>query len=382
MSWQLAAAVEQVAAEDIDPLSTPALGEHLVELRGQIDRLEAEFSRRLRRFDAGRGWSADGSASAVAWLRAHCRLSSGDAAQRVEVAQRLSDLPGAEDALRSGAIGFRHAAVLARTVAEVGPEAAAQAAEALVDAARRLDPDQLRLVSRHLRHCIDPDGALAAAIHDHQRRWLQLSQTFDGVYALDGLLDPEGGAALRTALDALSHPVPGDARTAAQRRADALVELALRQLQGGSLPSVAGQRPHLVVHVSEAALRGQPGAAAAELDHSGPIPPATLQRLACDAAITEVASDPAGAVVASRAQRTIPPSIRRALVARDRRCRFPGCDRPPDWTDGHHIRHRAQGGPTEIDNLVLLCRVHHRLVHEGGWRLVGAPTGVLEAVPP
>jgi hypothetical protein len=74
-----------------------------------------------------------------------------------------------------------------------------------------------------------------------------------------------------------------------------------------------------------------------------------------------------------RRTRTVPPAIRTALVVRDRGCAFPGCDRPPSWTDAHHLEHWADGGPTALDNLVLLCRRHHRAVHEGGWRLTRTP---------
>ena len=85
---------------------------------------------------------------------------------------------------------------------------------------------------------------------------------------------------------------------------------------------------------------------------------------------------------AGRSARTIPPSLRRALVARDRGCRFPGCDRPAEWTDGHHLRHWAHGGETTLQNLALLCRRHHRRVHEQGWRLEWGAKGELLAAPP
>src|SRR6202011_5256364 len=129
------------------------------------------------------------------------------------------------------------AAVLARVVTDVGPEAARMASGTLLEAASRLDPTRLRIVGPHLRHCVDPDGALAAALKEHERQYLHVSQTFDGVYVIDGLLDAEGGATLQTPRRALSHPVPGDMRGSAERRSDALVELSVRQLHSGSLPS-------------------------------------------------------------------------------------------------------------------------------------------------
>ncbi len=179
-------------------------------------------------------------------------------------------------------------------------------------------------------------------------------------------------------------PRPGDPRSGSQRRADALVDLAAAQLRSGALPAVHGQRPHLTVTVSAPALRTGGDAEAAVLQGVGPIHPATARRIACDAVKTEVTVSPPtdGAdswlsavttpvvpLSVGRATRTIPVHIRTALCIRDNGCRFPGCDRPPAWTDGHHIMHWADGGPTELDNLVSLCRRHHRAVHEQGWRI-------------
>ena len=187
---------------------------------------------------------------------------------------------------------------------------------------------------------------------------------------------------MQTAIAALNKPLPNDERSAGQRRHDALGELVHRQLQSGALPTTHGQRPHLVITVSEETLRGvatQPG----ELAGAGPVSGAMVQRLACDAAITEITVDATGSPVrVGEESRSIPAPLRTALTVRDRGCRFPGCDRPPEWTDAHHIQHRADHGPTRGENLVLLCRVHHRLGHEGGWRLSRTPDGSLEALPP
>ena len=107
------------------------------------------------------------------------------------------------------------------------------------------------------------------------------------------------------------------------------------------------------------------------------------RRLACDASVTRVVLDPASRPLdVGRRSRVVPPAIRTALVVRDRGCAFPGCDRPPPWTDAHHVRHWADGGATSLDNLVLLCRRHHRTVHEGRWRLGRDPTGRWTAAPP
>jgi hypothetical protein len=135
-----------------------------------------------------------------------------------------------------------------------------------------------------------------------------------------------------------------------------MTELARRQLDGGRLPEVGGQKPHLMVTVDAATLSKQPGSRAAELEWAQPIPAETARRIACDCSITPVLRGAEShQVEAGRTSRVIPPSMRRALIARDKGCRFPGCDRPPAWTDGHHLKHWADGGPTLPYNLALLC---------------------------
>jgi len=362
--------VELFSARDIDGWTDEALAEDLVELRRSIDLLEAEFARRLRRFEAQRGYLSERAASLVAWLRNRCRMSAAAAAQQAEVARRVPELPETGRALEAGEIGFHHAAVIARCATEVGASEVRRVEMTLVDAARKLDPGRLRLVTRHLRHCVDPDGALDAANDEHERRWLSISQTYGGLFVIDGQLDAEGGALVRAAINALDTPAKDEDRTPRQRRADALVELVRRQLQGGTLPEVAGQRPHVTLTASVETLQHAPGAPAAELSWAGPVPAETARRVACDASVTRVTLDASGEPIGvGRTSRTVPPAMRRALAVRDKGCRFPGCDRPPEWTDAHHRRHWADGGETKLDNLLLLCRRHHRVVHELGCEL-------------
>jgi hypothetical protein len=152
-----------------------------------------------------------------------------------------------------------------------------------------------------------------------------------------------------TALNSVMGPrLADDDRSATERRADAAVEMARRLLDGGQLPAVAGQKPHLAVSVDMATLSKEPGSMAAELEWSQPIPAETARRLACDAAITPIIDGEA-----DHTSRVVPGATRRALIARDKGCRFPGCDCPPAWTDAHHIKHWADGGPTTLDNLTL-----------------------------
>ncbi|MBW3601539.1 MAG: HNH endonuclease, partial [Actinobacteria bacterium] len=273
-------------------------------------------------------------------------------------------------------VGYGHVRLLAGAGAEERREAFARDEEVLVDAARQLDPGRLRAVVAHWRHAVDPEGALDDANACHARRRLHASVTYEGMVALDGELDPEGGATLLTALDAVQPggPQAGDGRTPAQRRADALVELARRALDTGEFPDHGGERPHLTVRVDLATLRRQPASPAGELEPTGPVCAETARRLACDAGVSRVVTaGDSQPLDVGRRTRVVPPAMRRALVWRDRGCRFSGCDRPPAWSDAHHLVHWADGGATSLDNLVLLCRRHHRAIHETGHRLRGVP---------
>jgi hypothetical protein len=200
---------------------------------------------------------------------------------------------------------------------------------------------------------------------------------------LEGLLDSEGGATLKTALDALMPaPTKDDDRSAPQRRADALVDLARKALDGRKLGTVGGQRPHLVITACPETLAGVPGAPAAQLQGVGPIPMATAQRYACDATVSYLYGQIELAGETSHEHRRISPSTRRALVARDRDCVFPGCHRPATWCDGHHLVWWTRGGKTQLPNLALICGRHHRMVHEESWTLARNSNGRWVATPP
>ncbi|HEX2156996.1 MAG TPA: DUF222 domain-containing protein, partial [Actinomycetes bacterium] len=159
----------------------------------------------------------------------------------------------------------------------------------LVEAARRLDPPQLRRVIGHLQLVADPDGAGAQAERRHQRRGLWLAPTFDQMVAIDGLLEPEAGQTLLAALEPLARPADAtDTRSGSQRNADALTELARRALEGGRLPQTGGVRPQLSVVVDLDSLLGRPGTLGGEVGGMGPLAPETCRRLACDRAVTRV----------------------------------------------------------------------------------------------
>jgi hypothetical protein len=356
---ELHAVLDGCAAETVGELPDAALAEDLVELRRAADRVEAEFARRLSVFDRRKVCRLEGAISTTSWLRHRCHLSGSASAERVAMARHLAELPQTSAAFGRGEVGYEQARVIARAAESIGDQAMQGAEHILVEAARRLDPQQLQIAADHLRHYLAPERMHRDADGEHDRRALFISPLLDGVFRIDGRLDREGGACLLTALEALLGPRSADDKRApAQRRADALVELARQGMEA------AGGRPHVSLVVRSETLAGVSAAPGGELDRAGVVPGDTALRIACDASLSMITIDRDDRVLdISGATRTLPPRLHRALVVRDRGCRFPGCDRPPEWTDAHHLQHWARGGMTKPDNLVLLCRRHHRLVH-------------------
>jgi hypothetical protein len=368
---ELQTAVRRVAS-CICAADAADLGEGLIQIREVgIDPLEAVFASGLRRFDKSGEYKAEGALSAVAWVRERCNLSGGAAAERVNVARQLETLPQTEKAFARGDIGFQHVALIARAAENVGSAPVQKEEHNLLRAAKTMDPGRFAAIAKGFEHRVDAAAALAEANHAYQRRYFHISEPQDGMVRLDGILDLEGGATLKTALSALMPPPTNDdVRTPGQRRVDALVDLARRPLDGSKLGTVGGQRPHLVITASAETLAGLPGAPPAEMAGAGPIPIETAQRHACDPTVSwllghgELESE-----TASDARRQIPAATRRALVARDRDCVFNGCHRPAIWCDGHHLVWWTRGGKTALPNLALVCGRHHRMVHEEGWTL-------------
>ena len=231
----------------------------------------------------------------------------------------------------------------------------------------------------------------------HENRGLTFWHEDDGTVVLHGRFPPEMGARILSALDAamaahaeeqpttgwddeVSAPddVPrgtsGPGSVAAgtatvtdvRDRADALAWMAERVFESGDAPALSPDRHEIVVHV-EADVLADGGAGRCEIEHRTAIAAETARRLCCDAGIVPVVDGPNGEPLSvGRRTRSIPPAVRRALSNRDRGCRFPGCP-ATERLHGHHVRHWAEGGETSLDNLVLLCPTHHRLVHEGGF---------------
>jgi len=180
--------------------------------------------------------------------------------------------------------------------------------------------------------------------------------------------------ALRLA-DSGDHEVP-----LSKRQGQALVDIARWFLDHQNVKVAGRHRPHLNVVVDHDDLRdAKPGRTLRGL----PLPGSSIRKIACDANIHRVITDGLGSILDyGRATRTIPPALYTSLVLRDWGCRFPSCDRPAEWCEGHHVRHWEDGGPTNLQNLVLLCSKHHHVIHLTDWRLELEPDGTLEVTDP
>jgi hypothetical protein len=342
-------------------------------LRAAIDALEAEFAGEARRVQLAKEHLADGSATLVTWLSRLCGMSATSAADRLCVGTQLESMPRVAQALSSGEIGYQSASLLCHLREQLGEKQDRFQESEMLELARKHSVATLRFLCRYARHVADPDGFFHDAEADYARRRLHISPLIDGMHVVDGLLDAEGGAVLRTALDALSKRLGADdQRSDGQRKADALVELVEHAMDEGRLPRRQGVRPHINLTTTVEGLQGQLGAGPAELELSLPISNRSLERIACDAGISRVLLADSMVIDVGRATRVVSAPMRRALRVRDKGCRWPGCDRQVSWSQPHHIVAWARNGPSRLGNLVLLCFFHHRMVHEGGWQVVKA----------
>jgi hypothetical protein len=348
-------------------------GVDLRSYRAVIDSLEGDFSVEARGAQVAGTHLADGNATVVTWLSRLCGMSATSVADRLCVGTQLESLPKVASALRSGEISYQSTALLCHLRDQLGEKRELFVEDEMLGLARKHSVASLRYLCRYARHVADPDGFFNEAEADYTRRRLHISQMGDGMYCLDAILDPEGGAALRTALDSLAKRLgPDDERSHKQRMADSMNELVHHAMDQGTLPRRNGVKPHINITTTLEGLRNELGAGPADLELSLPISTRTLERLACDCTMSRVLLADSMVIDVGRATRTVSAPMWRGLRTRDKGCRWPGCDRQVNWSTPHHIEFWARGGPNKLPNLVLLCFFHHRLVHEGGWQVVKA----------
>ncbi|MGH3619546.1 MAG: DUF222 domain-containing protein, partial [Pseudonocardiaceae bacterium] len=331
-------------------------------------------------------------------VRAVARVPLGEARARVAAAAEVlpnrglngvpvePKLPATAEAVAEHAIGAADVrvirSILGRIPPHLGDQTRAEVEAELARHARTLDAGQLDTLGKRILAYLDQDGRRPQDTPD-TRRYLRFRDR-DGGCELVGWLDREAAEIVRAALSPLAAPRPADTeidrRTAAQRDADALVDLAHRALDAGDLPTEGGERPQVVVTVSLAMLRGRIGSASLAL--GGPINADIARRIACDAQVIPVVLGARGEPLdVGRASHTIPTAIRRAVIVRDRGCAFPGCSIPARWCEIHHVLHWVDNGSTSVGNCVALCGRHHKLLHHSRWRIDMA-SGIPEFHPP
>jgi len=359
------------------------LGDEIADLSAHLDAATARLLTLIRAFDARGGWNT-GFRSCAAWLSWRVGLDLGAARERVRVARALGTLPLLAEALARGALSYAKVRALTRVAT---PETEAR----LLAVGRAGTAAHVERIVRGWRR-VDRQAEARETARRHASRALHVYPDEDGMVVVRGRLEPEVGALLLQALaaaretlyqraraDAAATPAAdpaGAAPTRAQQQADALALLAETALHHELDPGAPGERYQVVVHVDAPALADpdQPGQAVLE-DGVG-ISAEMARRLACEASRVVMRHDAEGRVMEIGARtRTIPPALRRALQHRDRGCRFPGCG--VRVGQGHHLHHWAHGGPTTLSNLALLCRRHHRAVHEEGYQVARGPDGVL-----
>jgi hypothetical protein len=315
-------------------------------------------------FDERRLWMADGATSMTAWLAARYGMARATAREWVRVAKALRSLPAIRESYAAGQLSFDQLKPLTRFVS-------AEEDIRWAERARTMSPAKLWAEARRREQRSREEAAEDAILRyvwmgwDDERRFLHL----------EGVLPAEQGAIMEGALQGAAEDVTvedGVRDRDGARLADALVELV-------SSSGASASGPCVVVHADVSVLADWPEEKTpllSETDTGTRLADETMRRLACDATIEWVVEAGGHPIGVGRRSRSVPPWLLRLLRNRDGGCRFPGCE-SRRWVKAHHNSHWARGGPTDLDNLALLCHAHHRLVHEGGWSIRGHPAGRL-----
>lgn len=354
--------------------SCEPLEAEITELWGQISAATYRFLRLLARYDRERGWAHHGLANCAHWLNWQCGIGPVAAREKLRVAHALETLPKISAAFGEGRLSYTKVRALTRVATPALED------DLLNIAFHGTAAHVERLVRRFRR--VQRIEAAREAFAVHESRRLNHFFDSDGSFVLHARLAPEVGALVHKALQLAAEKVSAETSDDdfAARRADALAELAEQYLSTAATNDDNGRRSvsdryQVVVHVE--ADTGE-----SELEDGPAIAEETTRRIGCDASMLLMSRDTDGNPLnAGRRTRSISPIMRQALYKRDRGCRFPGCTHT-HYTEGHHIRHWADGGETKLSNLITLCGFHHRLIHEGGFSVRPADDGIFVFADP
>ncbi len=327
------------------------LGEEIAELFAYLHVAKAHLLTLIREFDQQRCWEQLGFGSCVQWLNFQCGLGPAAAREHLRVAHALVELSKISAAFAEGRLSYSKVRAMTR-VANADNE------DFLMMVAKHGNASHIeRLVSQYRR--VEKLRRPDAADELFRQRTVTYHYDDDGCLVLKARMPADRGELIVKALEAAMDWDGFCAETpVAARRADGLSEIAETYLNHPDNAGSTADRYQVVVHTNKDS---------ATLENGPHVSAETSRRIQCDCCITEIGEDDFGEPLnIGRRSRTIPPAMRRALKARDGGCRFPGCT-SHKFCDGHHIRHWSDGGETSLDNLVLLCRYHHHLVHEGGF---------------
>jgi hypothetical protein len=347
---------------------------------GLRDRLDARISDAVGAYDRAGLWELDGATSMTAWLADRAAMPRPRAAATASRARKLARLPVTAGAWRDGVLSSGQVDAIAVNVDADTVELFADHEAAMVPTLGDLSVRDVVAAMQAWREAAtanrDPKPEPAQALY--------LSRTLAGRWRLDANLGPETGELLATALRVAQSPdVDGEpARSPATRRSDALADVCRHFLDHQHTRRGGRHRPHLNLTLDLDRYQALARAAATTVDGTR-LDRASADRLLCDAALHRVITHGRSAILDyGSATRTIPAPLYNALVVRDRHCRFPGCDRPAAWCEGHHLRPWQAGGPTQLANLVLLCTRHHHLLHRPRWHAKLLPNATLEITNP
>ena len=354
-------------------LSAEDLGDEIALLATQIDAATYRLLCLIRDFDASQGWMDQGCLSCAHWLSWRLGWTPATARERLRVAHALEELPMISARVEAGEISYSKARAVTRV-------ATAQSDEEWASTALEATAAQLERIVRSYRRA-DRGDEITRAQNHHDQRGLHTFYDDDGMLVVQGRLAPEAGALLMKALEATAasvHDVDPEL-SYEQRQADALVELAGASLAGSSGGESARDsgRYQVVVHVDAEVLADPSAPGRSEIEDGPDISAETSRRIACDGSVVEMTHGTGGEILSvGRKARVVSTPIRRALRERDGCCRFPSCTNR--IVDAHHIEHWSAGGETKLDNLIIACRRHHVMLHEGGYRIeldaLGQPT--------
>ena len=391
------------------------------------DRAAACGSVAVARLDRSGAVRVDGYQSTRAWMDAHLRNPRRENGQILRTSRLLNRwYPATQRAWLGHVISRAHANIIGNGIetavkgleADVRDQARIDAERLLLDVSTDHSPDVARNAVTRIRLAADPDGAKAAAVEADGKQWFSLTAVSDG-WLCKGWLDTITGTALATALEGRrnsrhhtgtstqtefsasiadgSYADEEAAKRVRHENACVLKDIAIELLNSDGAGRINGERPHIEISVTLAELSEGSGYGELELPGSPrglrttPIDINTIRRMSCDAVVRRVVTTgihhdpstgehidsavgrllaaPTEAVDYGRAQRLVPPGLKRRIALRDQGCVFPGCNRPPSMTEAHHVLHWSSNGATDLDNLALLCTRHHSDVHARGWTL-------------